>query len=143
MRKLILPLIAVVLLAACSGRQKAPADNTPAEEVVADSASVSDSFDALVLAEAKALVDSSYFSTEEYQSICEKYSAVMDKWLEGKDEAGRIEAELNLAKSALERHGRYFATHTDEMRDPLNQKFMMTCSKKVRELQKRNITIKR
>lgn len=143
MRKFILPIIVVALFAACSGRQKAPTDNTPAEEVVADSASVSDSFDALLRAEARALLDSTYTSSDEYLSICANHKSLIDKWLAGKDEAGRVAAELDLAKSALDRHGRHFATHTDEMRDPLNQKFMMVCSKKVRELQMRNITIKK
>lgn len=136
-------IVAVALFASCMGRHKAPADNTSVSDIVADSISVAECYDSLVMVEARALIDTAYVSTDEYKSAVEDYKAVMDKWLEGKTEADQLLCQIDIAKATLESKGRHFATHTSEMRNPLNQKLMMTYSRKLRELQMRNITIKK
>lgn len=137
-----LALAVVALLAACNGQQKAPADNKPEEAMVADSTTVSTSFADLVRAEARAALDSTFAATEEYAATRRQYEAVEEKMLESMDETEWAIYQLETAKRALDINGRHFASHTDEMRDPLNQKLMATYSRKLREAQMRIVTLK-
>ena len=143
MRKVLFVLMGIFLLVGCNPKQKnAPTDETNLEEVEADSSSVSQTYDSLIVCESRALVDSAYRNSEEYKKSHEEFARLVTVMTKGKDD---IDLNLFLLKNAISsfRHySEYFSTHTDEMRDVVNQKRMMLYGQKVRELRQKLIQMK-
>lgn len=142
MMKQWLILAAAAMLTACNGKQTAPADHDAADTAVADSLTVGNCYDDLVMSEAKAQLDSAFAATEEYAEAHSRYDDIVGKARQGMNEVETAIDELAIAKRAINHHGRYFASHTDEMRNPLNQILMATYSKRLRKAQMALITMK-
>lgn len=141
MKRQWLILASALLLAACNGKQTAPADQNAAEATVADSLAVSSCYDELVMSEAKAQLDSTFVNTDEYAEAHTKYDVVVERHRQGMDEVEAAIEQLAMAKRAMNHYGRHFASHTEEMRDPLNQKLMATYSAKLRSAQLALVTM--
>lgn len=143
MRKVLFVLMGMALLVGCNQKQKnAPADEVNLEEVVADSSTVSQTYDSVVVCESRALVDSVYRNSEEYEKSHETFAHLVTVMTKGMDD---IDLNLFLLRNAIAsfRHSsEYFSTHTDEMRDMVNQKRMMLYGQKIREIRQKLILMR-
>ncbi len=131
------------MLWGCNPKQKqVPTDESNLEEVEADSASVSQTYDSLVICESRAMLDSAYQNSDEYKESHDSFERVVGKMTEGMDE---VDVELFLLKNAIASFlsaSQHFATHTEEMHDVVNQKRMMLYGKKIREIRQKLIQMK-
>lgn len=141
-RQILLVMAFALLLAACNSRQKAPSDEVEKEEAVVDSQSVGNCYDQLVIAEALVEVDPDFSSTDDYTKARENYDSIMGIYLKDLDENEAAIRKLEVAKKAINTHGRYFATHTDEMQKPVNQRLMATYGRMLKEIQMTIVTLK-
>ena len=141
-RQILIVFAFALMLGACNSKQKAPADEAEKEEAVVDSQSVGNCYDQLVTAEALSQVDPEYGSTEDYAKARANYDSIMGIYLKDLDENEAAIKKLELAKRAINSHGRYFATHTEEMRNPANQRLMATYGQMLKEIQMNIVTLK-
>lgn len=141
-RQILIVFAFALMLGACNSKQKAPADEAEKEEAVVDSQSVGNCYDQLVTAEALSQVDPEYGSTEDYAKARANYDSIMGIYLKDLDENEAAIKKLELAKRAINSHGRYFATHTEEMRKPVNQRLMATYGQMLKEIQMNIVTLK-
>lgn len=142
MKKVLIILLGTAWLMGCTQKSKQVPADTPLEEVVADSASVGEAFDSLVVSESRALVDTTYRNSDEYKKAHEEYEVLTNKLTQGLDD---VDAHLLLLKNAIAsflHYSAYFATHTSEMGDEVNRKRMMLYGQKVREVRQKLIQSK-
>ena len=143
MRKVLFVLVGILLLVGCSQKQKSvPQDESNLEKVVADSSTVGPAYDSLIVCESRALVDSSYRKSEEFKNVHETYTSLYERMTEG---MGKVDADLlqlKLSISAFNHNSEYFATHSSEMSNVVNQKRMMLYGQKIREIRQRLIQSK-
>lgn len=135
MRKVLFVLMGMALLVGCTQKQKnVPADEQNIEEVVADSSTVGQTYDSLIVCESRAMLDSTYRNSDEYKKSHEQFAFLSAKLTEGKSD---VDANLCLLKNAVSsflHYSEHFAKNTAEMRDVVNQKRMQLYGQKVREL---------
>lgn len=135
MRKVLFVLMGMALLVGCTQKQKkVPADEQNIEEVVADSSTVGQTYDSLIVCESRAMLDSTYRNSDEYKKSHEQFAILSAKLTEGKSD---VDANLCLLKNAVSsflHYSEHFAKNTAEMRDVVNQKRMQLYGQKVREL---------
>lgn len=143
MRKVLFVLMGMALLVGCNQKQKnSPTDGTNFEEVVADSLSVSQTYDSLIVCEGRAMVDSLYRNSEEYKKSHDDFAHLVTEMTKDMDD---IDSNLFLLKNAIasfKHSSEYFSTHTDEMRDVVNQKRMMLYGQKIKEIRQKLIQMK-
>lgn len=143
MKKVLFVLMGMLLLVACSQKQKnVPTDEQNLEEVVADSSTVGQTYDSLIVCESRAMLDSTYRNSDEYKKSHEQFALLSTKLTEGKSQ---VDANLCLLKNAVSsflHYSEYFAKNTMEMRDVVNQKRMQLYGQKIRELRQQLIQSK-
>lgn len=143
MRKVLFVLMGTALFVGCNQKTKTvPQDEANLEQVVADSSTVSQTYDSLIASESRALVDSVYRNTGEYKKRHDDYARLVTVMTKGMDD---IDLNLFLLKNAIAsfRHSsEYFASNTEEMRDVINQKRMMLYGQKIREIRQKLIQMK-
>lgn len=133
----------LALLAGCSQKPKnVPLEESNLDKVVADSSTVGPAYDSLIVCESRALVDSSYRNSESFKKGHETYTLLYERMTEGMDKVDADLFQLRLAIASFNRGASYFATHTSEMSDVVNQKRMMLYGQKVREIRQRLIQSK-
>ena len=140
MKKIIMVMAAALLLAGCTQKQKNAAAGTDNQEVVADSATVGQAFDSLVVAESHAQADPAFAQSQQYTESHDEFESAVDQLTQGMSDTDRQLYLLNCAVTAFDRNSRYFATHTSEMADPANQRRMALYGQKIKEYRQALIT---
>ena len=142
MKKIIMAMAATLFLAGCSYKQKNVAADADQQEVMADSATVGQAFDSLVVAESRAQADPAYAQSQKYTERHNEFNAAIDRLTQDMSDTDRQLYLLECAVSAFNRNSQYFATHTSEMANPVNQHRMALYGQKIREYREALITTK-
>lgn len=137
MKKLIIFLLLAAVVTACNNK-KPEAVPTEGEttEANTDSAKLAQSYDSLVVTEARAAVDSTYVQSDEYKASHEAYDKMIARMTNGMEGADAALYQLEMAAASLQHNGSYFASNTELMRDPVNQQRMRITVQKAQELGK-------
>lgn len=135
-------MVAAFLLVGCSPKQKNAATSVDEQSIEADSTTVRQTFDSLVVAESRAEMDPAYAESQEYAKSHDDFQEVVGQLTQDMSETDRQLYLLDCAVSAFTRNSQHFATHTSEMADPANQRRMAMYGQKIREYRQVLITSK-
>lgn len=134
MKKVSIVLLAVAFVAACTNKPKTEGTAFSSQEEQADSASVRQSYDSLVVAQARAEVDTAYRHSDDFQQRQAAYERMVGAMTESMTEPQRLLYELDLAIQAFRNAGEHFGHNLQLMQDPVNQKTMAVYGLTVRQI---------